>query len=99
MEYTIKSGQDIFDVSIQHFGDIETGLFAILKDNSIGLNAVGLDREYIASRTLTLNNENAGVIKVKNLFKNLNFVVNNADETYNNLSLGDFGPDFNFDFN
>lgn len=99
MDYIIKSGQDIFDVALQHFGDIETGLFSILTDNSIGLNAVGLEREYIANRQITLNNENVGALEVKNKFKLLNFTPNNADETYLAISPGDFGNDFNFDFN
>lgn len=99
MEYIIKSGQDIFDVVIQNFGDIETGLFPTLIQNSIGLNKITLQREYVTNRTLTLNNEETPDNKVRNYFKQRNFNLNNADEDYYSLSLGDFGKDFNFDFN
>ncbi len=99
MDYTIKSGQDIFDVVIQNFGDIETGLFPTLTANSLGLNKITLAREYVTNRTLTLNNEETPDNKVRNYFKQRNFNLNNADEEYYSLSLGDFGTDFNFDFN
>lgn len=98
-KYTIQSGQDIFDVAIQNFGDIETGLFQMLTDNDLTLNSLTINREFISGREITLNNENAGVIKTKDYFKQRNFTVNNADLDYINLSLGDFGSDFNFDFN
>ena len=99
MEYTIKSGQDIFDVVIQNFGDIETGLFPTLTANALGLNKITLARGYVTNRTLTINNENTPDNKVRNFFKQRNFNLNNADEDYYSLTPGDFGNDFNFDFN
>jgi len=99
MDYTIKSGQDIFDVVIQNFGDIETGLFPTLTANALGLNKITLAREYVTNRTLTINNENTPDNKVRIFFKQRNFNLNNADEDYYSLTPGDFGNDFNFDFN
>jgi hypothetical protein len=98
-KYTISSGQDIFDISIQNFGDIETGLFQMLTDNDLTLNSLTINREFISGREITLNNENKGITKTKDYFKQRSFTVNNADREYINLSLGDFGSDFNFDFN
>lgn len=93
MEYKVKSGQNIFDVCIQHFGDIETGLIDILTTNSVSINSV-----LQSGQKLTINNENAGIVKNVDFFKNRNFVVNNADDDDNGTIIGDFNNDFNNDF-
>lgn len=94
MKYTTKSGQDIIDVTIQHFGDLETGLFELIKSNP----GTGLNSNLNSGDILTLNNENVGLIQEKNYFKQRNFVVNNADLSQISTTYGDFNDDFNNDF-
>lgn len=92
MKYTPTNGQDVFDVSLQHFGDIETGLFSIVKDNNLALSS-----ENLFGKNLTLNNDNLGVRKIKDFFSNIKFTINNSDElTFS--PIGDFNNDFNNDF-
>lgn len=92
MKYTPQNGQDIFDVLLQNFGDIESGLFPTLKTNGLNINTRTLFGE-----ELTLNNEGVGVEKVKNYFLTSNFTTNNSDElTF--IKFGDFNSDFNKDF-
>jgi hypothetical protein len=95
MEYTSKNGQDIIDITIQNFGNIESGLFEMLTDNP----GVNLNTNLTPGQKLTLNNENVGLIREKQYFKQRIFVINNADELQLNTQIGGFNSDFNNDFN
>lgn len=95
MEYMVKDGQDIIDVTIQQFGDIESGLFELFSAN----DGIGLNSTLGSGQKLTINNENLGLIREKTYFKQRNFVINNADETIVTTTLGDYNSDFSSDFN
>ena len=95
MEYLSKEGQDIIDISIQNFGDIESGLFSIIASNQ----NVGLNTNIQPNQKFTLNNENIGLITEKTYFANRSFVINNADETQLSTSIGEFGSGFDNSFN
>lgn len=94
MEYTIKNGQDIIDITIQNFGDLETGLFSMFTSNP----GIGLNSNLTSGQKLTLNNENIGLTKEKTYFKQRNFVINNADESQLTISIGAFSKAFNTAF-
>lgn len=94
MEYKVKEGQDIIDVTIQNFGDLETGLFSMFTSNP----GIGLNTNLTSGQKITLNNENSGLIKEKTYFKQRNFVINNADETQLAVSIGAFNSAFNTAF-
>jgi hypothetical protein len=94
VKHIISEGQTAIDVSIQHFGDIETGLFQVLTDNNISLN------ETLNSGVqLTINNEQPGDAKSVQYFKNRNFTIINAEQSELIISGGDFNNDFSNDFN
>jgi hypothetical protein len=93
MNYEAREGQDIFDVSIQFYGDIETGLFEILTTNNLNL-----DSRNLSGANLTLNNENTIKNNIANHFSNANFTPNNSGLEIIQLVLGDFNNDFNNNF-
>lgn len=93
MEYFVKSGQNIFDVCVQNFGDIESGLIDLITSNKIGISDI-----LVSGQKLVVNNENAGIPKNIDFFRNRNFVVNNADENDIGTIVGDFNVDFGNDF-
>ena len=95
MIYTVKSGQDLLDLSIQEFGDIESGLFQILADNP----SLNLGSSLASGQKLTLNNENIGVVSVKNYFESRNFNINNADALQLSTNVGGFSGGFSNGFN
>ena len=95
MEYLAKEGQDIIDVTIQNFGDLESGLFELLGSNP----ELNLNSNLSSGLKLTLNNEKIGLIKEKQYFKQRIFVINNADESQLQTAIGEFGVGFNNDFN
>lgn len=95
MEYIVKDGQDIIDVTIQNFGDLESGLFELFSGN----NGIGLNSTLSSGQKLTTNNENIGLIREKTYFRQRSFVINNADETIVTTTLGDYNDDFSSDFN
>ena len=95
MKYTVKSGQDILDVCVQKFGDVETGLFKMFEDNT----TLNLNSNLVSGQEITLNNENLGIIKVKTFFENLKFNVNNADELQLSINVGGFDSGFSNGFN
>ena len=90
MEYKPKEGQDIFDVSLQLFGSVEAGLFALVTGSSLKLDASNLFGEKI-----TLNNNIETDKKVVSFFSNNNFTPTNFG--YDSV-IGDFNNDFNNDF-
>ena len=94
MEYITKDGQDIIDVTIQNFGDLETGLFSMFASNP----GIGLNSNLTSGQKITLNNEKSGLIKEKTYFKQRKFVVNNADETQLSVTIGSFNSAFNTAF-
>jgi hypothetical protein len=93
-KHIISEGQTAIDVSIQYFGDIETGLFQILTANNYSIN------ETLNSGVeLTINNEQPGDAKSVQFFKNRNFTIINAEQPETIISGGDFNNDFSNDFN
>jgi len=93
MEYKAKSGQDLFDVCLQNYGSIEEGLFDLIETNDLTLNS-----ELSSGQQLTLNNENAGLVEVKDFFENNTFIINNADEEQIAGTGGAYNYDFGSDF-
>lgn len=92
-KHIVSEGQTSIDVSIQRFGDIETGLFDVLNTNGLSLND-----QLISGRELTVNNETPGDVKSVQYFKNRNFTIINKDQT-EIVSGGDYNNDFSNDFN
>jgi hypothetical protein len=88
-----KKGQDIFDITVQQFGDIEN-LFDLLNDNpTLNINSIlGSGKE------LKINSEDKGNVTIKNEFLKTSFKVMNADEDTFAENAGDFNNDFNNDF-
>jgi hypothetical protein len=93
-KHIISEGQTAIDVSIQYFGDIESGLFNVLTANNISLNET-----LNSGIQLTINNETPGDPKSVQYFKNRNFTIINAEQLEQTISGGDFNNDFNNDFN
>lgn len=93
MSYKPKEGQDIFDVSLQLYGSIEAGLFALISGDNLKLESTNL-----RGKEITLNNENGGDKKVISFFSNNNFTPTNSGFDVSFVVLGDFNDDFNNDF-
>jgi hypothetical protein len=92
--YKSRNLQDIIDIAIQNFGDIESGLFDFLTTNGLNLNS-----KITGGTVFTLNNENKGVVRVQKFFKTHRFIVSNADQNQINTTIGEYNNDFNNDFN
>jgi hypothetical protein len=90
MAYKPKEGQDIFDVCLQFYGNIEAGLFELVKANNLTIDSTNLQ-----NRELTLNNNGNGDKKVISFFSNNNFTPTNV--SFDSV-IGDFNSDFNNDF-
>ena len=88
-----REGQDIFDVTLQEFGDVQN-LFDLLNAN----DNINQNSKLLASTELTINNENIGNTIIKSQFKKLNFTIVNSD-IEGLQTEGDFNNDFNNDFN
>lgn len=91
MTHTTTEGQDLIDVTIQNYGDLETGLFKLLADNS----AIDINTTIQSGDELKINNEELGETQVIQYYQNRDFVVNNADEQQLNTVLGAFNNAFN----
>lgn len=91
--HTVTEGQDIFDVVLQRYGDMEnTVQFLALNP---GLN---IDDHIQSGDELVFDNTEEGLIVVKEKFTLSNFVVMNAD-IVSFEGVGDYNNDFNNDFN
>ena len=93
MTHTVTNGQDIFDVVLQRYGDMENA-FDMLALNP-GLNIDGFIQ---SGDEIEFNNDELGIINIKERFTLTNFVVMNADEELLSETVGDFNNDFNNDY-
>ena len=93
MIHVATEGQDIFDVVIQRFGQIDN-IFDLLADNP----SLSINSRLSSGDELTINNEEKGELRIKTLIQNINFVVMNADEEALATLGGDYNDDYNDDF-
>lgn len=91
-KHIVQTGQDIFDVAIQNYGDATFYLDVITSNN---LNA---DSFIAPAQELTVNNENQGDKQVKDYYKKINFIVVNGSFEDIHSSAGDYNTDFNDDY-
>lgn len=91
-KHIVSEGQDIFDVTLQRFGDIEN-LFDMLDGNE----NFNLNSSLKSADEIIIDNENKGEITVKEFYRRRDFPVVNADEeTFS--GLGDYNNDYNNDY-
>ena len=93
-KYIVKEHQSLMDVSIQHFGNLEDGLFKILTDNP-SLNA---NSKLSSAQRLEVNPSGLGNANIKEFLANQDFFVMNKDEAGLSSSFGDYNDDYNNDF-
>ena len=73
----VQEGQNIFDVVLQEFGELEQlGLF--LSDNT----ALTINDELFSGQEVEINSENIGDVDVKTKYTRLNFITNNKDPNF-----------------
>ncbi len=92
MTEKVNEGQDILDISLQYFGDIEN-LFDIFTDNP----SLTLNSNLTFAQDVEINNADKGIIANKEFFRKNNFVVINLAEN-EIATLGDYNIDFNNDY-
>jgi hypothetical protein len=73
----VQEGQNIFDVIVQQFGELEQ-LGKFLADNS----QVGINDELVSGQEVNINSENLGDEDVKARYIKINFVTNNKDNNF-----------------
>jgi hypothetical protein len=93
----VQGNQTIYDIALQHYGDVDAAIM-LLQDNP---ELAGFDAVLFAGQKLKIVQEplNKDVVDyyVKNGITPATEVNNIAD--YNLTSGGDFGADFNGDYN
>jgi len=73
----VQEGQNIFDVVLQEFGELEQiGLF--LADNSV----LTINDELVSGQEVEINSDNIGNIDVKTKYIRTNFITNNKDSNF-----------------
>jgi len=87
----VGEGQDIFDVALQFFGDIEN-IFDIFADNP----EVDLNTTFAFGQEIDINAEGKGIVLNKEFFTRNESVLVNDEEGAG--SLGDYNDDYNNDF-
>ncbi|MGV7234667.1 MAG: hypothetical protein ACQ9ET_00270 [Nitrosomonadaceae bacterium] len=95
MDYLVREYQDLLDVSIQEFGNLEDGLFKILTDNP----TLNLNSKLSAAQKIQVDPTDLGNLDIKEFFSNKSFVVVNVDEAAIFEVNGDYNNDYNDDFN
>lgn len=89
----IKSGQNIWDLTLQEFGDVEY-LFTVLTDNDINPN-----QKLKSGQKITINNSNLGNNDIKNFYKfSGKILTNDQTEAMPPNIGGDYNEDFNNDY-
>jgi len=91
MNYTVKTGQNIFDVCVQHFGTLDY-LFTMLSDNNLDLNSPLTSGIVLEINSNLLGNE---LIK-RTIIKNSCIFVNDQQTLIQ--TSGDYNNDYNNDY-
>ena len=94
-KHIVSEGQDIFDVTLQRFGDVEN-LFDMLDDNeNFTLNSALNSKDEII-----IDNVDLGEVTIKEFYRRRDIPVVNADlQTFGGLAgLGDYNNDYNDDY-
>lgn len=90
----VKSGQNIWDVALQEFGDIEQ-VFTLINDNDLNLNF-----KLQSNQIITINNSNVGNENIKNFYKFSALNLNNYQTEAMPPNIGgDYNNDYNNDYN
>jgi hypothetical protein len=90
----VSSGQNIWDVALQEFGDIEQ-VFTFIADNDLNLNF-----KLKPSQNIIINNSGIGNNDIKNLFKFSKIILNNDQTEAMPPNIGgDYNNDYNNDYN
>lgn len=89
----VQNNQNIFDVVIQEFGQLDN-LFEVLNDNNIDVNS-----KLTSSQILIINTQEKGNNLIKNYINLNNLKLNNSqDENYPPSLGGDYSDDYNNDY-
>jgi len=73
----VQEGQNIFDIVLQEFGELEQ-IGQFMADNS----TLSINDELVSGQEVEINSENLGNIDVKTKFIKLSFVTNNKDANF-----------------
>lgn len=89
----VLSGQSIWDIALQEFGDLEY-TFNIVDDNSLNFNS-----KLQSGQNITINNSNLGNNDIKNFYKFSGKLLNNAQSEAMPPNVGgDYNNDYNNDY-
>lgn len=91
----VQEGQNIFDVVLQTFGELEQiGVF--LSDNPL----LSINDELTSGQEVVINSDNIGNNDIKARFIKINFVTNNKDSNFTASTEDQYqfqnGDDFDF---
>lgn len=93
MQNNVLSGQNIWDIALQEFGDIEY-VGNLISDNNLSFNS-----KLQSGQQITINNSNIGNNNIKNLFIFSGLKLNNNQTEAMPPSIGgDYNNDYNNDY-
>ena len=89
----ISDGQNIWDITLQEFGDLEK-VMTLLTDNDLNFNF-----KLKSNQDITINNSNIGNDNIKNFYKFSGLKLSNDQtEAMPPNIAGDYNDDYNNDY-
>ena len=89
----ISDGQNIWDIVLQEFGDIEK-IMTLIEDNNLNFNS-----KLKSNQNIIINNSNIGNDNIKNLYKFSGLKLSNDQtEAMPPNIAGDYNEDYNNDY-
>jgi len=90
----VFSGQSIWDIALEQFGDIEYSV-DLINDNNLNFNS-----KLQSSQEITINNSNSGNNDIKNFYKFKGLKLNNDQTEAMPPNIGgDYNNDYKNDYN